>query len=61
MMEVTRKGVNPLKTVEEIIAYLELELADAYEQHDLAEGRERLIHLIRATTILNLLEAIKGK
>ena len=61
MMEVTRKGVNPLKTAEEIITYMELELADAYEQHDLAKGQERLIHLIRATTILNLLEAIKGK
>ena len=53
-----------MKTAEEIIAYLELELADAYEQHDLAKGVDRqqtLIHLIRATTILNLLEAIKGK
>lgn len=50
-----------MKTAEEIVAYLELELADAYEQHDLAKGQERLIHLIRATTILNLLEAIKGK
>ena len=50
-----------MKTAEEIVAYLELELADAYEQHDLSRGQERLIHLIRATTILNLLEAIKGK
>ena len=51
-----------MKTAEEIIAYLELELADAYEQHDLTKGkeaREALYHLIRATTILNLLEAIK--
>lgn len=50
-----------MKTVEEIIAYLELELTEAYEQHDLARGQERLFHLVRATTILNLLEAIKGK
>jgi hypothetical protein len=58
--EEQRKGM----TAEEIIAYMELELADAYEQHDLAKGvdaREALIHLVRATTILNLLEAIKQK
>ena len=61
MMEVTGKGVITMKTAEEIVAYLELELADAYEQHDLSRGQERLIHLIRATTILNLLEAINGK
>lgn len=47
---------------QQIIAYLELELADAYEQHDIAKGvdkQQALIHLIRATTILNILEAIK--
>lgn len=51
-----------MKTAEQIIAYLEMELADAYEQHDLAKGVDKhgaLVHLIRATTILNLLEAIK--
>ena len=50
-----------MMTAEEIVAYLELELADAHEQHDLTKGQERLIHLIRATTIVNILEAIKGK
>lgn len=51
-----------MKTAEQIVAYLELELADAYEQHDLVKGvdkQQALVHLIRATTILNLLEAIK--
>lgn len=51
-----------MKTAEQIIDYLELELADAYEQHDLANGVDRqqaLLHLIRATTILNILEAIR--
>ena len=51
-----------MMTAEQIVAYLEMELADAYEQHDLAKGIDRqqaLVHLIRATTILNILEAIK--
>ena len=55
-------GVNRMMTAEQIVAYLEMELADAYEQHDLAKGIDRqqaLVHLIRATTILNILEAIK--
>ena len=49
-------------TTQEIIAYLEMELADAYQQHDEAKGidpQARLVHLIRATTILNILEAIR--
>ena len=53
-----------MKTAEQIIEYLEMELADAYEQHDLAKGvdkQQALVHLIRATTILNLLEEIKNK
>ena len=52
-----------MKTAEQIIAYLEMELADAYKQHDQAKGKDAqavLIHLIRATTILNLLEGIKA-
>jgi hypothetical protein len=63
-MEFIRKGVKPLKTVEEIIAYLEMELADAYFMHDemkKADTQRALAYLIRATTILNLLETIKGK
>lgn len=53
-----------MKTVEEVIAYLELELADAYFMHDemkKADIQRASAYLIRATTILNLLEAIKEK
>ena len=51
-----------MKTAEEIIAILEQELAEAYEMHEEARGvdaQQALIQLIRATTILNILEAIK--
>lgn len=48
-----------MQTVEEVIVFLELELAEAYEMHDESKGEERLYHMIRATVILNLLEAIK--
>ncbi len=51
-----------MKTAEKIIAYLEAELAEAHELHDLARGKdaqEALYHLIRATTITHLLEEIK--
>ena len=49
-----------MKTKEEIIAYLEAELALAYEQHDQAQDKqERLFHLIAAATITRILEEIK--
>lgn len=51
-----------MKTVEEVIAYLEMELADAYFMHDemkKADTQRALAYLIKATTIQNLLEAIK--
>lgn len=51
-----------MKTAEEIIAHLEAELADAYEMHDQAKGKDAqvaLYHMIRATVILHLLEEIK--
>jgi hypothetical protein len=51
-----------MKTAEEIIKYLELELADAYEMHDQCRGRDArqaFFYLTKATTILNLLEAIR--
>ena len=51
-----------MKTAEEIIAYLEMELADAYEQYDESKGKDAqaaLFHRIRVTVILNLMEAIK--
>lgn len=51
-----------MMTAEQIIAYMELELADAYAQYDETKGvdkQQSLIHLIKATTIQNLLDAIK--
>ena len=51
-----------MKTVGQVITYLEMELTDAYEMYDDAKGvdaRAALVHLIRATTILNILEAIR--
>ena len=51
-----------MKTATEIIAYLESELAEAYELHDQAKGKDAqkaLVYLLKATTILHLLEEIK--
>ena len=52
-----------MKTVEEIIAYLEAELAEASEMHKQAQGnnaQEALFYLIKKNTITGLLEGIKG-
>jgi hypothetical protein len=55
-----RTGADPMKTTEEIIAYLETELAAANEMHDLAQDKlERMLHLIKASTIARILEEIK--
>lgn len=60
MMEINRPERKPLKTVEEIIAYMEAELAQAHEDHDQAQDKqERMFHLIKASTIIYLLEEIK--
>jgi hypothetical protein len=51
-----------MQTVEEIIVYMELELAEAYELYDQTKGKDAqmaLYHMIRVTTITHLLEAIK--
>jgi hypothetical protein len=51
-----------MKTAEEIIAYMEAELAEAYEMHDAAKGKDAaqaLAYMLKATTILQLLEEIK--
>jgi hypothetical protein len=64
MMEVTGRGVMTMKTVEEIIKYLELELAVAHELYDEAKGldpRKAMIHMVRVSTITHLLESIKGR
>lgn len=49
-----------MKTIEEVIAYLETELAEANEMHDQAQDKqERLFHLIKASTVILILEEIK--
>lgn len=51
-----------MKTVEEIISYLETELADAYEMHDQAkwnDKQEALFYFLKATFIVQLLDEIK--
>ena len=48
-----------MKTVEEIIAYLEIELACAKKMHDVARGNGRLYFLLKVRFITELLEEIK--
>lgn len=52
-----------MKTAEEIIAFLEAELAEAEEMHMLAKGnnaQEALFYLIQKNTITYLLEEIQS-
>ncbi len=52
-----------MKTAEEIVEYLESELAEAYELHDQTRGKDAqaaLHHLIKATTIMHIMEEIKN-
>lgn len=51
-----------MKTAQEIIACLEAELAEAYELHDAAKGKdaqEAFFYMIKASIITQLLEEIK--
>lgn len=51
-----------MKTAADIIAYLEAELAEAYDLHDQAKGKDAgqaLAYLLKATTLEHLLEEIK--
>lgn len=51
-----------MKTAEEIIALLESELAEAYEIHEQARGKDTakaFAFLIKASTIEHLLDEIK--
>ena len=53
-----------MKTAEEIIAYLEMELEEAQTIYDLlkTEDKQRaMFHLIKMATITELLEEIKHK
>ena len=50
-----------MNTAEEIIKYLEAELAEAYDQYDQAKGKDAaqaLASIIKATTIQHLLDEI---
>lgn len=51
-----------METAEEIIAYLELELAEAYEMHEQARGKDAaraFAFLVKATAIEQMLDEIK--
>lgn len=51
-----------MKTTEEIIIYLEEELAEAHEAYDQAKDKqERLFQLATAATIARILDEIKRK
>ncbi len=51
-----------MKTAAEIIAYLEMELEEAYYMYDLTKGKETakaFAYMMKATTIEHLLDNIK--
>ena len=53
-----------MKTAEEIISYLEMELAEAQTTYDLLKTEDKqqaMFHLIKMATITELLEEIKYK
>lgn len=52
-----------MKTAEEIVAYLEAELAEATAMHEQAKGnnaQEALFYLVKVNTTTHLLEEIKS-
>ena len=52
-----------MKTAEEILALLEFELAEAYEMHDMAKGKDAaqaFAFLMKVATIEQLLDEIKN-
>lgn len=53
-----------MRTTEEVVAYLEVELAEATKMHEQAKGnnaQEAVFYLIRLNTIMHLLENIKDE
>lgn len=53
-----------MKTAEEIIAYLKAELAEAYEMHDDAKGKDAaqaFAYMLKATVLTQLLEEIENE
>ena len=56
----TKKGVDTMKTAEQIIAYLEAEMNEAIELHDASTDKaQRLSLMLKAYTISELLDEIK--
>lgn len=51
-----------MKTVKEVVEYLQAEKADAIEQHEIYKGIDKqaaLLYFIKATTIIELLHEIE--
>ena len=56
----TKKGADPMKTAEQIIAYLEAEMNEAIELHDAStDTAQRFAMMLKAYTISELLDEIK--
>ena len=52
-----------MKTAEEIIAYIEAEIAESHELHDQAKGKDAaqaFAYILKAATLTHLLEEIKN-
>lgn len=52
-----------MKTAEEIITYIEAEIAEAHELHDFFKGKDAsqaFVYILKATTLTHLLEEIKN-
>lgn len=47
-----------MKTIDEVIAYLQAELNEAKEQHSVARGDERIYYLLKVRFITELLAEI---
>lgn len=53
-----------MKTANEIISYIEAEIAEAHEMHDMARGKDSaraFACLMKATTLTQLLEEITSE
>lgn len=53
-----------MKTVQEVISYLEKEIEEAHELHDEAKGKDAqqaLFYILKATILLHVIEEIKER
>lgn len=58
------RTVPIMKTAEEIILYIELELAEAYEMYDQTKGKDAAkayVFLLKASTLKQLLDNITAE